>query len=164
MKRFTPLAHVGRRWLGAALAAGVASLVTANAATNAWTSASGTDTNWSTAGNWSLAAANTSADDAQFYDAAAVATFGTPNSLVDATVTLRSLHFGQSNNFHTTFVAPGQAINITGAGGLSSFTIGNLGAARNLTNTITGVGGSLFVSNASGQQSLHVGPGRAGCF
>lgn len=137
----------------------------ARAATIIWTSASGTDTNWSTGANWTNATAGTSgtapgsSDDAKFFDIAAVATASNINNVVDGgfASAIASLQFGNTNNTHTTLIAPGQTLNITGTGGLIVGTPGDVGVAKNLTNTITGAGGTLNINNGSANLVLNQG-------
>lgn len=132
-----------------------------SAATIAWTGASGTDTNWSTAGNWS-GGLPTSTDDVKFFDAGTNGVAGTPNNLVDGAFTgpIGSLQYGNTNGFHTTFIAPGQTLTVNG--GLSVLTPADPGTAKTLSKTITGIGGTLTLNNTLSNIVLNQGNGTAG--
>src|SRR5262245_48282851 len=138
----------------------------AHAATIIWTSASGTDTNWSTGANWTNATAGTSGtapgstDDAKFFDTAA-GSVSNINNVVDGLFggTVGSLQYGNTNNTHTTLIASGQTLNITGASGLVVGTPTDVGVAKNLTNVITGAGGTLNINNPSANLVLNQGTG-----
>jgi len=129
------------------------------AATVIWSGASGTDTNWSNAANWSGGVPG-GGDDAKFFDAGS-ATFPTTNNVVDANLTIGTLQYGNTNNSHTTFIADGVALTITNTGGLIAATAGDIGVARFLTNVITGAKGALIVTNPSAAISVSQG-GAAG--
>jgi len=81
---------------------------TACAASVSWSGAGVTDTNWSTAGNWSGLAAPGAADDVQFLDAGSSVSAGLPNNFVDNSFagTIGSLRYANQNGFHTTVIAP----------------------------------------------------------
>lgn len=132
-----------------------------SAATIAWTGASGTDTNWSTAGNWD-SGLPTSTDDVKFFDAGTNGVAGTPNNLVDGAFTgpIGSLQFGNTNGFHTTFIAPGQTLIVNG--GLSVLTLADPGTAKTVNATITGLDGTLTLNNTSSNLVLNQGTGAAG--
>ncbi len=114
-----------------------------------WTGASGTDTNWSTAGNWSVGVP-TGADDVKFFDAGTNGTPGLANNFADAAFAgfIGSLQFGQTNGLHTIAIAPGTSLNITN-GHLVVGTPGDVAAIRNLTNTISGLTSTLNLSNTA---------------
>jgi hypothetical protein len=139
-------------------------------ATLIWTSGSGTDTNWSTGANWTNATAGTagtapaSGDDTKFFDAGAVVPVSTINNLVDGLFggTIASLQYGNTNGAHTTLILPGQTLSITGTGGLLVGTPGDVGIAKNLTNTITGAGATLNLNNSSANLTLNQGSATTG--
>lgn len=122
----------------------------ARAATIAWSGASGTDTNWSNGNNWVGAVAPGGGDDVKFFDPGTNLTLGLPNSLVDGAFVgyIGSLQIGNTNGMHTIVIAAGQTLSVTN-GNLSVGTPNDPVAARNLTNTITGAGATLMVSNAA---------------
>src|SRR6185437_16744775 len=70
----------------------------------AWTSASGTDTNWSTGGNWLGGLAPGSGDDVKFYDSSPMVTASNIDNIVDLSFggTIASLQYGNTNGTHTT--------------------------------------------------------------
>ena len=131
----------------------------AEAATIVWSGASGTDTNWSTGGNWAGNVAPGGGDDVKFFNAGTNGAAGTPNNLVDGSFGgyIGSLQYGNTNGFHTTAVAAGQTLNITNTGGLIVGTPGDIGVAYTNHATITGSGGTLNVSNANAVISLNQG-------
>lgn len=135
--------------------------LTASAATINWTGISGTDTNWSNAGNWN-GGLPTSADDVKFFDNGTNGVAGTPNNLVDGSFagTIGSLQYGNTNGFHTTFIAPGQTLTVNG--GLSVFTAGDPGTAKTLNETITGLSGTLILNNTLSNLVLNQGNSAAG--
>jgi len=126
------------------------------AATIVWSGGSGTDTNWSNGNNWNGAAAPGGGDDVKFFDAGSNLTQGLPNSLVDASFAgyVGSLQLGNSNGLHTIVIAAGASLSLTN-GNLSVGTPGDPGAAKNFTNTITGAGAALYVSNTNANISIN---------
>jgi len=125
---------------------------TARAASVSWSGAGVTDTNWSTGGNWSSLAAPGAADDVQFLDAGSSVSAGLPNNFVDNSFagTISSLRYANQNGFHTTVIAPGKTLNITGAGGLAAGTLADVPVGITMQANITGAGGLLNLNNASG--------------
>ena len=97
------------------------------AVTVVWSGASGTDTNWSTAANWT-GGTPASGNDMKFFNPGAAATTNSINNFVDASVTVASLQFGNTNftgvftNAHTTLIPAGVTLALTGTGGLSAGT------------------------------------------
>lgn len=120
--------------------------------TNIWTGASLTDSNWSTAANWSLLAAPGEPDAVLFLDSGAATSAGMPNNAVDAAFSgpIGSLRYANQNGFHTTVIAPGKTLNITGAGSLSVGTLADVPAGITMQANITGPGGFLNLNNPSG--------------
>ena len=127
-----------------------------SAVTIVWSGASGTDTNWSNGNNWSGNVAPGGGDDVKFFDTGANLTLGLPNSLVDGGFAgyIGSLQLGNTNGLHTIVIASGTALSITN-GGLMEGTSGDPAAVKNFTNTITGVGSSLYVSNLTANISIN---------
>jgi fibronectin-binding autotransporter adhesin len=117
-----------------------------------WTPA-GVNTNWSTAGNWTPSGPPVSTNDVTFIDLGAVGTAGTVDNVVDSNLTIGSLTYGQTNNYHTTLIASGKTLTVGGdANGLVAGTSTDPGNPAqqngyNTYNTITGVGGVLAVTN-----------------
>lgn len=133
-------------WLGLSLTA-----FSVSAATIVWNGASGTDTNWSNGNNWINAIAPGGGDDVKFYDTGANGTAGAPDNLVDSSFGgfIGSLQYGNTNGFHTTFIAAGQTLNVTNNGGLTAGTLTANGNAQVVTATIMGTNGTLNVSNTA---------------
>src|SRR6185437_10437276 len=117
-----------------------------------WTNASGTDTNWSTALNWTNLSAGGygppySANDLLFTNSSLAASTGTTNNAVDANFTVASLTYANNStspNYHVTLIKNGQTLVATN--GLTVGT-GTDAGANNLVNAIiTGANGTLVVS------------------
>jgi len=111
-----------------------------------WTNG-GVNGNWSTAGNWTPSGAPGSSNDVQFSDVGLVGTVGAVNNTVDTAFNIGSLTYGQTNNYHTTAIAPGVTLSVTGANGLTAGTSTDSGEIQPVT-TISGTGGALVVTNS----------------
>jgi len=139
----------------------------ANAATLIWTAASGTDTNWSTGANWTNATAGTSGtapagtDDVKFYDLGAVVGVSNINNFVDGSFAgyIGSLQYANTNNNHTTLIAPNQTLNVTNSGGLITGTLTDNGSAQTVNATVTGPAGTFNLSNSAAV--VYVSQGRS---
>lgn len=112
-----------------------------------WTGAA--SQSWSTAANWNPASLPNSASDVEFYDAGGAAGVGTVDNIVSANMTIGSLTYGNTNNYHTTQINPGVTLTLADGGGLTAGTGTDAGATQTSTNTITGAGGALVISNSS---------------
>lgn len=137
--------------------------------TQIWTGLGGNQ-NWSTGGNWTNATAATSgtapgsADDVRFMLFGAAADTNTVNNIVDASLSVATLQFGNTNiattptNAHTTQIAAGQTLSVTGAG--TNCVVGSLTDTTNafVYNKVTGAG-TLNVNNAAA--TIYVSQGRA---
>ncbi len=145
------LSHRVLTALGIALTA-----CTLPAATVVWSGTSGTGTNWSTGANWTPANSPAGADDVKFFDPGAVAVPLTPNNLVDTSFGIGTLQFGQTNLGHTISIAAGQTLFVTN-GNFIVGTAGDLGVTKDLTNAISGAGGTLMVSNPAAVISIQQG-------
>lgn len=136
------------------------------AATIVWSGASGTDTNWSNGNNWIGAASPGGGDDVKFFDQGTNLTRGLPNSFVDGAFAglVGTLQLGNTNGMHTIVIASGTSLGITNDN-LSEGTSTDPGAAKNFTNTITGAGATLYLSNAIANIAINQagasGPNRA---
>ena len=135
---------------------GLLQMTTTKAATIFWNGASGTDTNWSDAANWTGGAVPGGADDAKFIDAGAVA-FPNTNNVVDANLTIGSLQYANTNNSDTTLIANGVTLTITNTGGLIAATPADPVVIKLITNSITGGQGTLLVTNAGATLSVNQG-------
>src|SRR5258708_20481224 len=113
-----------------------------------WTPA-GANTNWSTAGNWNPSGSPGSTDDVQFFDGGGTNAAGVVDNVLDSSLAIGSLTFGQTNNFHTTLIASGQTLTV---GGNTNGVLAGTGTAAGdgivTVNTANGVGGTLVVSNS----------------
>ena len=108
--------------------------------------AGGADKNWSTVNNWSDNATATG-DDVTF-DATGALTAGNTNT-VDTSISIASLTYGFESNTlqHTTSIAAGQTLTVTG-----NFTLAPSTTATLSTNvTLTGATGALTVNGTSFQ-------------
>jgi len=102
--------------------------------------------NWSDGINW----AGTSpgpADAVLFFDDGGAASAGIVDNIVDASTTVTSLKYGNTNNFHTTQINAGQTLTVT-----SGLTVGTETGTANqgqiVTATVVGPG-TLSVANGS---------------
>lgn len=117
------------------------------------------NTNWSSTANWASGSLPTSADDVFFGQTGATNAVIT-NSIVDQNFTVASLRFGATNSsvkFHTLNVNSGVTIGVGGSKGLSvlrDFETELGGAAGGMTVTITGIGGTVAVTNESANISI----------
>src|SRR5581483_8929088 len=116
------------------------------AGTFTWTNAA--SGYWSTNKSWTPNGQPGSADDVLFYDQGATNTQGAINNTVDANFTIRSLTYGNTNNFHTTQISSGNTLSITGTNGLYVGTGTDNGTNQTVYTTITGPG-KLVLSNAN---------------
>lgn len=134
----------------------------ATAATIAWNGASGSGTNWSTGANWFGGSAPGAADDVRFFDFGTNNAVGVANSLVDGgfTTAIGSLQFANTNGVHAVAIASGVTLFITN-GNLVVGSTNDLAIIKNITNSITGVGGTLVVGNPAAVISIQQGTATA---
>ncbi|HUA66945.1 MAG TPA: hypothetical protein VMA13_00225, partial [Candidatus Saccharimonadales bacterium] len=146
--------------------------VVAGTETLAWTAASGTDTNWSTALNWTNITTGGygppgATNNVLFNNTAAVTSSGTINNVVNGNVTIASLQYANNNvntspNYHTTLVGNGQTLVVTN--GVSAGTGTDAGSNFVVNAAITGANGTLVLTNgvvAIAQGSGSDGPHQA---
>src|SRR4051812_17312613 len=96
-------------------AAVFAFIQSSNAANKTWSAASGTDTNWSTAGNWNPTGAPGVAEDALFFDLGSTNDNFTVTSVIDSNRTIRALRLGQTNlETHNLLINPGVTLTVAG--------------------------------------------------
>jgi autotransporter-associated beta strand protein len=108
--------------------------------------------NWSIAGNWSPAETPESLDNVKFYDIGAIGVgVSNINNAVDVNFggTIASLQFANTNGNHTTFIAPGSTLTISGSPGFTVGTETDNGSAQTVFTTVTGPAGNLVVDNPS---------------
>lgn len=110
---------------------------------------------WSDPLNWQqpgTPAAPASSQAVLFYDLGAGSTAGTVNDVVDASTTIQSLQYGNTNNYHTTQVNPGVTLTVTNPAAANLVFIGtgtDNGANQIVNATITGSGGRWVVGSSS---------------
>jgi hypothetical protein len=121
-----------------------------------WTKGSGTDTNWSTGGNWTnvFSGGNKTpgrSNDVFFVNRKNDKTIAPPgviNNVVDAPLIIGSLNYTNANGAHTTLIANGVTLTITSNASFTGLTAGAVGNPAILaaeTNTITGTNGTLLL-------------------
>jgi hypothetical protein len=138
-----------------------------DAGTAYWTPG-GTDTNWSTGGNW-IGGTGTSGvpgptDNVIFGPAGTNATAFVISNYVDSVNgnfggTIGSLVYSNGANYHNTLIAPGVTLLVDGATATIAslqaagdvFMVGGAGSGTSGGATISGPGASLVASNTSGQ-------------
>jgi autotransporter-associated beta strand protein len=121
-------------------------------ATIIWNGAGPGLNNWSIAGNWSPAETPESLDNVKFYDVGATGVgVSNINNAVDVNFggTIASLQYANTNGNHTTFIAPGNTLTISGSSGLTVGTETDNGSGQTVFTTITGSAGALAVDNPS---------------
>jgi pectin methylesterase-like acyl-CoA thioesterase len=129
--------------------------------TNIWFGSGAGFNNWSTAANWTNATTGTLSGLVGNDDVKMLNTGGTTvsnlNSVVDASVAVGSIVFGSTAaaTTHTTLITNGVVLLVTNAAGLAVGTTTDPGAGLNFTNTVTGVNGTLIVSNTSANISIN---------
>lgn len=144
--------HTSSRTL-AALVAGLLITDLASAATNTWSGASAPDLFWSTAGNW-LGGTPAATNATMFDDTDATGIsgpYGTANNIVNASVAIQALKYGNTNGFHTTQILLGSTLTVTGSVSPNVYvgTGADNGNAQVVYATVLGQGG-LYVTNNAG--------------
>jgi len=119
------------------------------------------NTNWSTGANW-LPAALGAGDDVKFYDNGSVAAASNINNVVDADFGIASLQYGNTNGNHTTLIASGNALDISGTNGLGVGTETDNGTAQTVDATLTGTAGTLEISNSEANLTVRQGTANSG--
>lgn len=116
-------------------------------------SPAGVNTNWSTAGNWTNSGVPTPSNDVIFIDLGATSA-GTVDNVVDSSLTIGSLTYGQTNFIHKTLIPSGVTLTVGGtANGLVAGTGTDGGTSTSssygyvTSNSITGAGGTLSITN-----------------
>ena len=113
-----------------------------------WSGASGTDLYWSTFGNWSPIGVPGPGSTVLFTNSGATTSATATNNVVTASVTVKTAAYSQTNNCHNTFINPGVTLTVSNTAAtnlLFSGTETDLGKDAQLTNTISGAGGTLVV-------------------
>jgi hypothetical protein len=121
--------------------------------------------NWSSSGNWSPAETPEALDEVKFFDPGANGVaMSNVNNLVDLNFggTIASAQFSNTNGNHTTFIAPGQTLTVSGDNGLIVGTETDNGAAQTVFTTITGPGGALELDNGGADLIVRQGTANSG--
>jgi autotransporter-associated beta strand protein len=155
----TPRYHQIRQIL-ATLTLSLLAAQLAPAATATWSGDSGVDTNWSTALNWTNGIVPATNNDVRFTDDGADPTVSNINNVVDTTLGILSLQYGNTNNFHTTLI--NSSVTLTNLGNLTVGTETDNGAAQTVNTTITGTGGALLVNSPSATVTVRQGSATSG--
>jgi autotransporter-associated beta strand protein len=129
------------------------------AATAVWTSASGTDTDWSNGANWSGGSGTGGrpalTDTATFSDTGGAASAGVVNNIVNSAFpgSIGALTYSQASStvFHDTLLNPGLTLTVNGA----------LTASTAATNYISGANGALVINSTSSNVAIQSGSGKA---
>lgn len=133
--------------------AAVITLASAVRAQSLWNATNGVsaNTNWSSAENWVPNTVPTATSSVLFNDSGNVAGPGIIDNVVDASTTIQQLVFKQTNGFHNMLILPGITLTVTNSVATSNLLAGTETTASPstliVTNTISGAGGSLVVSN-----------------
>ena len=120
---------------------------------------------WSASGNWSPAGPPTAIDTVNFFNAGGGGlAVSNVNNLVDGAFggTISALQYGNTNGNHTTSIAAGQTLNITGDNGLLVGTETDNGNSQNVDATITGAGGVLSMNDPNANLTVRQGSASSG--
>lgn len=143
------------RLLGRCLLVGAAAMILAATVRgqSVWNATNGVsaNTNWSSAENWLPNAVPTASSNVLFNDSGNVAGPGIFDNIVDASTTIQQLVLKQTNGFHNMLILPGVTLTITNPVAASNLVAGTETTASPttliVTNTISGAGGTLAVSD-----------------
>src|SRR5581483_5662110 len=102
-------------------------------------------TNLTTPGNGPPGISN----DVVFTNFATVAASNSVDNIANVSAGINSLTFNNTNGFHTTQIASGATLTISGSKGLLVGTESDLGNTPVVYDSMTGTGGALIVSNTS---------------
>ncbi len=122
---------------------------------------------WSDPLNWQqpgTPAAPVSSQAVLFYDLGGGSTAGSVNDIVDANLTIQSLQYGNTNNYHTTQINPGITLAVTNPAAANLVFVGtgtDNGANQSVNATITGPGGRWVVGSSSIVSQMIVQQGSA---
>lgn len=112
--------------------------------------ATGSDTNWSTAANWSTGTSPGAGDNVMFQDASA------NTNVVTGSVTVGSLTYirNVSGQNHNTILSPGVTLSVVGTNGFRESVDALVGGGKTIALNIIGTNASLVVSNSDASFSL----------
>ncbi|HVM47430.1 MAG TPA: autotransporter-associated beta strand repeat-containing protein [Candidatus Acidoferrum sp.] len=139
-----------RTVLAAILAAGLSTANLALADSELWVGNPGVTatTNWSDTANWSGTSHSPNNNTLFFDNGVAVGTQGQVNNVVDLSINCYALDYTNSTGFHTTFIADGQTLTISGNNSGPALTL-IPGAQASPINTIIGTNGLLLITGGS---------------
>ena len=140
--------------------------VISNPGTLLWTG-NGVGINWSTVLNWTNITAGGNgppglSNDVLFVDTSAALTSNTVNNAVNGDTTIRSLAYSNTNGFHTTQIATGNTLTITGTNGMLVGTETDNGGNQAVSVTFTNPGGTLDISNPAASLIVRQGTAATG--
>jgi hypothetical protein len=152
VKLVSPTIANGKVYVSTASQLVVYGLLNPPAPTFSWTGASGTDTNWSTALNWTNVISGSNAppgfqNNVIFGITAAVSLPNIINNVVDTSQTVGSLQYANnatSPNYHVTLIAAGKTLVVTN---LIVGTATDSGANNLVNAVVTGSNGTLTLNN-----------------
>jgi len=110
------------------------------------------NTNWSDANNWTGGTPGSNAL-VHFYDSGTNGAPGVPNNIVNTNTTIGSLHYGQTNGFHTTQISAGAKLTISNNGVDNFLFVGTRtdnGPGQTSISTMMGSGSVMAVSTNTG--------------
>jgi hypothetical protein len=127
-----------------------------SAATNTWTGAATPDMKWSTTNNWSGGVPGVS-DDVEFDTGGAAGGAGIVNNVVDASLSIQSLAYKNTNTFHTTQIDPGATLTVTGSVAKAMLVGTDTDAGGSVNVSATVLGSTLVITNSSGVLTVRQG-------
>ena len=124
--------------------------------TNIWFGPGAGLNSWTVPNNWTNATLGNTAglvggDDVKLFNTGGT-TYSNINSVVDSNLTVGSIVFSSTagTTTHTLLITNGITLTVTNTAGIAVGATTDLGVGLNVTNVITGVGGTLILSNATG--------------
>jgi hypothetical protein len=135
----------------------------AQATTFIWTAGSGTDLFWGTSANWSASPGPGPFDTALFNNTAVTNApgVGAADNVLAASRTIQTLQLTNTTGNHNVLINSGVTLTISNSATVDSLFDGG-GVNLAITNTISGAGGKLFITNLSGNINLREGSGTTG--
>jgi len=146
-----------------AVVAAVISSVLPAGAQSLWNATNGVsaNTNWSTPANWSPSGVPGASSNVLFLDTAVTAP-GTIDNVVDVNTTILRLAYRQTNGVHNTLILPGVTLAISNSLVATNLLVAGTENAPGspttliVTNTISGVGGTLAITSTNNGSSVNV--------
>jgi parallel beta-helix repeat protein len=127
--------------------------LTGNPGTLVWTNGA-SNLNWSSLQNWTNITSGGygppgASNDVVFSDISSTNAANVTDNIMNSDTTIASLTYSNTNGYHTTQLAVGGELTITGSKGLTVGTETDLGNTASVYDTISGAGAALIVSNTS---------------